>query len=74
MTFRERAQALVAHFDNNQTKCAIAIGVKQPTVAGWLNGEHGMAETTAIKIEIATDGVFRAADFCPELAKLSSVA
>lgn len=63
---------LIAHF-GSQTKLANAIGVKQGAVTGWLNGKFGISESNALKIEIATDGKFRAIDLCPALAEIEQL-
>ena len=57
---------LVAHF-GGQTATAAAIGVKQPTVSGYLNGKWGMPPIVAIRAENATQGKFKASDLCPAL-------
>jgi DNA-binding transcriptional regulator YdaS (Cro superfamily) len=60
---------LIDHF-GDQTIAAEKLGVKQPTVSGWLNGKHGMSAKTALRAERLTDGKFKAADLCPELAEV----
>lgn len=58
-------QQLVDHF-GNQAKTAEAIGVKQPTVSGYITGQWGMSPIVAKRAEIATGGAIRAADLCPK--------
>lgn len=60
---------LIDHF-GDQSIAAEKLGVKQPTVSGWLNGKHGMSAKTALKAERLTDGKFKASDLCPELAEV----
>ncbi|WP_440590608.1 transcriptional regulator [Rheinheimera fenheensis] len=60
---------LIAYF-GGQSIAAEQLGVKQPTVSGWLNGKHGMSPKTALKAERLTDGKFKAADLCPDLAEV----
>jgi DNA-binding transcriptional regulator YdaS (Cro superfamily) len=65
MTIFER---LVKHF-GTQDKAAVALGVKQGTVSGWIRGEHGMSAITAIRAEQVTCGAFRAVELCPALKR-----
>ncbi|WP_445425197.1 transcriptional regulator [Alishewanella sp. HL-SH06] len=60
---------LIDHF-GDQSIAAEMLGVKQPTVSGWLNGKHGMSAKTALKAERLTGGKFKASDLCPELAEV----
>lgn len=60
---------LIDHF-GDQSIAAEKLGVKQPTVSGWLNGKHGMSAKTALKAERLTDGEFKASELCPELAEV----
>ena len=64
------AKALVAYFDNNQAATARALGVKQPTVHGWISGQHKIAPKTAIRIEKATNGKFKAVKVSAALAEI----
>lgn len=59
---------LSCHF-GGQVKTAIALDVVQSTVSGWINGTHGMSPTVAFRAERKTNGLFKATDLCPELAK-----
>ena len=58
---------LIQHFDG-QTNTAAKLGVKQPTVSGWVTGRHGMSEGTALKAEKLTGGKVKAVALCPRLA------
>ncbi|WP_423186800.1 transcriptional regulator [Alishewanella sp. d11] len=62
---------LIDYF-GDQSVAAEKLGVKQPTVSGWLNGKHGMSAKTALKAERLTGGKFKASDLCPELAEVLS--
>lgn len=57
-------------FFGDQTIAAQKLGVKQPTVSGWLNDKHGMSAKTALKAEKLTKGQFKAAELCPDLAEV----
>jgi DNA-binding transcriptional regulator YdaS (Cro superfamily) len=57
-----------------QETAARALGVKQPTVSGWINGKHGMSAIVAMRAERATGGVVAAGDLCPELNDLTPAA
>jgi DNA-binding transcriptional regulator YdaS (Cro superfamily) len=59
-------QQLIEHF-GGQVKTAVTLGVKQPTVSGWLRCDHGMSAVTALKAEKLTGGQFKAVDLCPKL-------
>lgn len=66
----ENIKRLIEHF-GDQSLTAEKLGVKQPTVSGWLNGRHGMSIKTALKAQVMTDGKFKASEFCPDLIGLS---
>ncbi len=51
-----------------QTKAAQALGVKQPTVNGWLSGKHGVSAEVAIRAESLMGGSIKAVWLCPRLA------
>ncbi|OAV36044.1 hypothetical protein AO364_1212 [Moraxella catarrhalis] len=72
MKQKEIVKDLIAYF-GTQTKLAEAIGVSQGTVTGWLNGTHGIRESNALKIEIVTQGQFKAIDLNPSLAKIKEL-
>lgn len=57
---------LIAHF-GGQKNTAIQLGVTQPAVSAWKRG-GGMRPRIARKAELATGGLFKATDLCPELA------
>ncbi|MBT2773820.1 helix-turn-helix domain-containing protein [Halomonas sp. ISL-60] len=57
---------LVNHFET-QTKAAVALGVDQTTVSGWVRGKHGMSPAVALRAEKITGGQFKAADLCPSV-------
>uniref|UniRef100_UPI0009E94BC5 YdaS family helix-turn-helix protein n=1 Tax=Pseudomonas sp. TTU2014-080ASC TaxID=1729724 RepID=UPI0009E94BC5 len=59
---------LVLHFED-QEKTAVALGVKQGTVSGWVTGRHGMSAVTALLAEKITRGQFKASDLCPALSR-----
>ena len=50
-----------------QVKTAQALGVKQPTVSGWLNGKHGVSAEVAIRAETLLNGEIKAVWLCPRL-------
>lgn len=62
-------QALVDYF-GTQKKTALALGVEQGTVSGWVRKKHGMSPIAALRAQEATGGRFCAVDLCPELARL----
>lgn len=72
MKQKEIVKDLITYF-GTQTKLAEAIGVSQGTVTGWLNGTHGIRESNALKIEIVTQGQFKAIDLNPSLAKIKEL-
>ena len=59
-------EQLIKHF-GGQVKTASSLGVKQPTVSGWLRCDHGMSAVTALKAEKLTNGEFKAVELCPKL-------
>ena len=67
MNISEIALELVNHFDKSQSKTAKALKVSQPTVSGWVRGEHGMSAAVALRAEIITGGKFKAVCLCPDL-------
>lgn len=62
-------QALVEHF-GTQKKAALALGVEQGTVSGWVRQKHGMSPIAALRAEEVTGGKFSAVALCPDLARL----
>lgn len=64
-------ERLVNHF-GGQIEAGKAIGVAQCTISGYLNNKWGMSEKTAIKTQKATNGLFKAVDFCPSLRDLDN--
>lgn len=61
-------QAVVDHF-GDQTKTALALGLKQPSVCAWLNGSAVMSESTALRVQKLTDGKFLAVELSPTLKR-----
>lgn len=61
---------LIKHF-GTQVAVAVAVGVDQTTVSGWLRGKHAVSFESAVRIQIATSGAFQAVELCPEISKLS---
>lgn len=72
MHTKDQIEAVIQHFGGTEQKCAAAIGVSQPTVNGWRQLKHGMRPRAAMKLESVSDGVFKAIDFCPELAEFAN--
>lgn len=62
-------QNLIAHF-GGQKNTAMAIGVEQPTISGYLNGRWKMPPIVAIRAEKATNGKFKAIELCPSLKEI----
>jgi DNA-binding transcriptional regulator YdaS (Cro superfamily) len=62
-------QALVEHF-GTQKKAALALGVEQGTVSGWVRQKHGMSPIAALRAEEVTGGKFSAVALWPDLARL----
>lgn len=54
------------------TKAAAALGVKQPTVSGWLSGKHGVSAIVAMRAERVTG--IPAAHLCPGMVDLPPAA
>lgn len=63
-------QRLISHFGTQQ-KAAVALGVDQTTISGWLRGKHSISPANALRIQIATFGTIRAVELCPVLADLA---
>lgn len=59
-------EKLVAHF-GSQNATAVALGVKQGTVSGWVRGLHGCAAEVAMRAEIITQGAIKARDLRPSI-------
>lgn len=59
-------EKLVKHF-KTQEATAVALGVKQGSVSGWVRGVHGCSVLVALRAERITNGVIKAKDLCPEL-------
>lgn len=51
-------------FFGTQQKTAVALRVRQGTVAGWASGRHGMSLQTAVLAEEETGGRFTVKDLC----------
>ncbi|MDG9891229.1 transcriptional regulator [Pseudomonas juntendi] len=60
-------QRLIDHFGSQQAT-ATALGVKQGTVSGWSRNVHGVSAEVAIRAEIVTRGVIKAAELRPTLS------
>ncbi|MFP3577934.1 Cro/CI family transcriptional regulator, partial [Brevibacillus sp. SIMBA_040] len=61
---------LIKHF-GTQVDVALAVGVDQTTVSGWLRGKHAISFESAVRIQIATAGAFQAVELCPAISQLS---
>ncbi len=59
-------EKLVAFF-GSQNKTALALGVKQGSVSGWVRGIHGCTAEVAMRAEIATKGAIKARDLRPSI-------
>ncbi|MDQ3203067.1 MAG: helix-turn-helix domain-containing protein [Pseudomonadota bacterium] len=59
-------EKLVEHF-GSQNATAVALGVKQGTVSGWVRGLHGCAAEVAMRAEIITSGAIKARDLRPSI-------
>lgn len=59
-------------FFGTQDQTAKAMGVSQPTVAGWASGKHGVSELNALKAERITKGKIKASELCPRLVGLDA--
>lgn len=70
---RKKYSDLVDFF-GNQSKAAIAIKVKQPSVWAWVHGKKHMSIENALEAQKATAGEFQAVDLCPILRKVSAMA
>ena len=57
---------LVKHF-KTQEATAVALGVKQGSVSGWVRGLHGCSALVALRAERMTNGAIKAKELCPEL-------
>ncbi len=67
-------QQLIDYF-GSQAATAKAIGVKQPTISGYLTGRWNITPIVAMRAEVATNGAIKAVDLCPalkDIAKLSA--
>lgn len=62
---------LIKHF-GTQEKTALALGVKQGTVSGWVTGRHGVSEVHALMAERLTNGAVKAIELCPRLRSLAA--
>lgn len=63
---------VIKHFGGQQ-QTANALGVKQPSVNSWKNGNAKMKPLTAAKTQELTNGKFKAADLCPELKEVLAI-
>lgn len=50
-----RIQRLISHFGTQQ-KAALALGVDQTTISGWLRGKHSISPANALRVQVATRG------------------
>lgn len=64
-----RIQRLVSHFGTQQ-KAALALGVDQTTISGWLRGKHSISPANALRVQVATLGAIQAEELCSVLADL----
>ncbi|HDS1779693.1 TPA: helix-turn-helix domain-containing protein [Pseudomonas putida] len=65
-----RIQRLISHYGTQQ-KAALALGVDQTTISGWLRGKHSISPANALRVQVATRGAIQAAELCSVLADLS---
>ena len=65
-------QQLIDHF-GSQAATAKAIGVKQPTVSGYVNGRWSITPIVAMRAEHATKGEIKAVDLCPALKSVTDL-
>lgn len=68
---KEKFKKLVNYFGGQPETCK-ALGVKQSTVSGWVNGKHGCRAEIALLAEKRTNGKFKAVELCPALEKLEA--
>ncbi len=57
-------QRVIAHF-GSQDKLGKALDISQSAISQWLNNRCGIEPYNALKIEILTNGEFKALDLCP---------
>lgn len=65
----EPAARLIKYF-GGQELAAQALNVKQGTISGWLNLEHGVSSFNAMRAEVLTKGVVKAHELCPKLSEI----
>lgn len=63
----------VIEFFGSQTKLAKILGLKQPAISNWRKKRNGIGHINAQKIEILTNGKFKAVDLCPRLAEIEQL-
>lgn len=63
----------VINFFGSQAKLATSLGLKQPAVSNWRNNRNGIGQINAQKIEIITNGKFKAIDLYPRLAEIEKL-
>lgn len=66
-------QELVDHF-GGQEAAADALKVSQSSISGYVNGRWNMSEKVAMRAEMETHGIFKAADLCPALKEFQALA
>lgn len=64
-------EKLIEHFGSQQAT-AVALGVKQGTVSGWVRGVHGMSAEVALQAEIVTKGAVKALELRPSIPRGSA--
>lgn len=57
----------LVEFFGSQNATAIALGVKQGSVSGWVRGLHGCTAEVAMRAEIVTAGAIKARDLRPSI-------
>lgn len=67
-TPQEKAiERLIAFFDDNQILTADALGVKQPSVSGWVTGRSKPGAKTCIRAEEKTGGAVTRYELRPDI-------
>lgn len=65
----EIIQSIIEYF-GSQDATAKALKVRQAAVSQWLTGKTTISTDSAIRIEKATNGKFKAVELSPRLAKI----
>lgn len=64
-------QSVINYF-GGQTKTAIALNLKQPSVNAWLRGAS-MSPVSALLVQKLSENKFQARDLCPQLAQIEGL-